>query len=194
MSILQNKVTDIAQDQKETATKNRAKGLGFWYINFSEVSPRAESLNIIPEEIAKELDIICFFSIQKKIRIAVVNENDGLVKNYIQKLKWDWFSVNINLCTKESIEIAFKNYEKYRKNTIESNIKIEKKESVLSNEEKLEEPSSKKNKTWHNLLDEIFSEALSRRTSDIHIEPQEKTSIIRLRIDWELNKFKKINK
>ena len=189
MAWLQNKIGDIAQEQKEQALAAKAAELGFGYINFENTSIKLESLSIIPEEIAKDLSIICFFSVQKKIRIAVVNESDIRVKNYIAKLKSEGYSVNINLCTIESLGTALAYFDKTRETKIEKKISL----SV----DNTENTDTKQKKTdsefkWHDLLNNVYVEALKGRASDIHFEAWEENALVRLRIDWILQDLKQI--
>jgi len=56
-------------------------------VNFARARVQLESLRVLSEKEAKELNALCFFSIQKKIRLAVVDENDSRVRTLIDKLK-----------------------------------------------------------------------------------------------------------
>jgi len=203
MNNLLNKFQNINQEEKEKSIANKAQSLWFWYVNFIEIKIQKESLEIIPEETARRLWIVCFFSIQKKLRIAIINENNLEVKNYLQKLKAEWFAININLASEESLEIALEAYKGIKKKReANENIEIKKDEKNQKNEENEEIENKKipekKDKTWafefQELLKDIYIWAIKNKASDIHIEPFSEKTIIRLRVDWWLMNFREITK
>lgn len=191
MVSLQNKITSIWRADKEKAIEKKAKDKWFWYVNFENTKVQIDALYIIPEEIAIELGIVCFFVIQKKIRIALVNENDFKIKGYIEKLKWQWYSLNINLCSKESMQKALKEYWKIKKEKIETKIETEESEWQW---DFFTESVNRDYWNVQDLLNELHAESIKFRASDIHIETLEDSTKIRFRIDWNLHDYKQINR
>ena len=189
---LQSKIWDINLGQKEEALEKKAKKMWFNYVNFSRVKIQLEALNIIPELVARELSIICFFAVQKKIRIAVVDENDRRVKDYISKLKWEGKNVNINLCSAEGMEIALTQYDKIRKIKVDDT-KLEVEEDHKVKRDLKEDVTSNWESWAHEILNDIYKKSIEYRASDIHIEISEDKSLIRFRIDWLMQKYKEID-
>lgn len=191
---LQTKIWDIALEQKEQALEAKAKDIWFGYVNFAHTKVQLEALNIIPLENARELKMVCFFIVQKKIRIALVNEYELWVKDYISKLKWEWYSVNINLCSDESFYIALQYYDKISKKTVEKDLHVEEDTSVRESEIFSEEKVENTEFQGQEFLNTLYKQSIHLNASDLHIEPQEKDVRIRFRIDWILRTYKEIEK
>ena len=195
MTKLQSKIWDIVLEQKEEALEKKASEIWFNYVNFARARVQLESLRVLSEKEAKELNALCFFSIQKKIRLAVVDENDSRVRTLIDKLKWQWYNVNINLCTQESMDIALKEYDKIRKKSLEKELKVdETKEDLKTSVQKDEDNQDVlESDQSHDVLNDLYKKAISFRASDLHIEPGENWVTIRFRVDWVMQKYREID-
>ena len=204
MSLVKN-IKEINQQEKESVLEEKARELWLWYINFLEAKVQVSALNNIDKKISEKLQIICFFAVKNKIRIWVVNFENTDVKLFIQELKNKWFAININLISEESFKIAFWFY-----NEIKEKVEFDEKISDVKKEEKKSE-NFEKNSFWEEknlknpekifldgkenffedkkFLKNLYSEALDLWASDLHFEAWENSALIKIRINWDLQKF-----
>ena len=183
-------MTAINQEFKEREIKSRAEKAGLGYINLLEFPINPDVLNIIPKDISIVADIIPFYRIGKKIRVAVTDEKNEKSDEVIAFLK-KRFEIEKYLCSPESLEFAQKNYEKkfYREEEeirawVDENAEITI-EQELENAKKLPEKMRElKSDRALNLLHEL---ALKLKISDVHFQPTENESVtVRARIDGVL--------
>lgn len=155
------------------------------YINAEKLNINPDFLKIIEEKNAKQGEIFSFFKVGKKIRLAMVNYNNPKTIEVIENLKKEGYEVNINIISQSSLQDGLEQYQYIRKqapkiiqHNIEIDVDIEK--SIHSGK-----PAD--------IMNDIFIKALSEGASDIHLEPGEKKSIIRYRIDGILRKIIEID-
>ncbi len=176
--------------EKETLAK--ARELGISYINVSKTPINPDLLFIIEPETAKKAMIMPFFSVGKRLRVAVVDPNNPETKKVIDDLKKQKYLININLASEEGLKEAFKLYDsdQYK---VKKKVETEYKEKeVKSYEEELVQLSKLREKVESVAAEEavqlINVGAIKTGASDIHYEPEEKSIRVRFRIDGVLHK------
>ncbi len=183
---------------KERATIDRAKQLNMQYINISVTPINPDLLKLVPPETVKKALIMPFFKIGKKVRIAVADPENPVTKTALQELINNGYELNINLASDVGILEAARLYEgeQYKvKKVIETKISEDK---IKAYEEEIKQLGDLKN-----TLPTISSEeavylisvgALKTGASDMHLEPEEKSTRVRFRIDGVLHKIFDIEK
>jgi len=180
----------INQEFKEREVEERSRGLGLGYINLLETQINPDILNLIPKDISIVAEIIPFFRVGKKIRVALVNENNEKTKEVIKLLERR-FEIDQNLCSVDSLTFAQKNYEKkfYREEEevrawVEEDGEISLEEELKRAKEIPVKMREMKSDRALNLIHEIV---LKLHISDIHFQPVEADRIvIRGRLDGVL--------
>ncbi|HIQ56744.1 TPA: type II/IV secretion system protein [Candidatus Gracilibacteria bacterium] len=188
---INNAMSEINTEFKERETKKKAKNLHIKYINLSKLPINDDFLRLISEEESVAGKIITFFQIGKKLRIATPTPFKKRTKEIIQNLKNQNYSVDINLCSKESLLIAQKKYNKIKKrdrSVEEINAEILENAKNISDELQNLSHLSEKFKTINAdlALAIINRTAIRFNASDIHIESLTKKTQIRARIDGTL--------
>lgn len=183
---------------KERATIEKAKQLNMQYINISVTPINPDLLKLLTPEIARSALIMPFFKIGKKVRIAVVDQENPLTKAALKDLIDKGYELNINLASDDGILEAVKLYEseQYKvKKAIDTRLSEDKIKAYEQEIQQLEDLKTK--------LSSISSEeavylvsvgALKTGASDIHLEPEEKSTRVRFRIDGVLHKIFDIDK
>lgn len=187
-----NKMKKIFTKEKEREAKDNADNFGMSYYDLKGFPINSEALSIIPEKDAAELKAICFFLGASDARVATTNPDNPKLKELIAKISKD-YHVNTVLyfVSQASFDFAFKLYEtlpKIRKmvggvEITEEEIKKYSKEisTFKDLDKKLAEV------TITDMLTLIIAAAIKARSSDIHVEAEEKGIKIRFRIDGLLN-------
>jgi type IV pilus assembly protein PilB len=141
--------------------------LKFPFIILAKLTIPPDIFNIIPEKMARRKKIIPFAKDPAKgIKIAMADPSDRELIQMISKKIG--LPVEIYLATEQDIANALKIYRKDLQKTFDQLIKSS------------EVPMSK-------IVDLLINYAAQDKASDVHIEPQEKESLVRFRIDGILH-------
>ncbi|MFA6215720.1 MAG: GspE/PulE family protein [Patescibacteria group bacterium] len=187
-----DKIRSIGIADKEREAQAKAAGLGFQYIDLKGFPISPETLVVLSEDESRELKTICFFRGANDIRLASVDPKDPRLVSVIARLAKDFHSdVKIYLVTQYSFDMAYRLYQtlpKIRKFvsgveiTEEAINRYEKEIKTFQDlNQKLQEVSIT------DMLTLIIAAAIKARSSDIHIETEEKGIKIRFRVDGILH-------
>lgn len=144
------------------------------YANLNSKPPNHEQVLKIPEELAKKYRIVLLREDAENLILATDNPKDPYIISEIKKLAGPK-NIFLNYALTEDIDVAFLHYLKPLKTRFIEIIKNEKKVAP-------------------EIVEEIFKDALTYKTSDIHFEPQEKEVVVRFRIDGILHESGRIPK
>ncbi|MFH1749773.1 MAG: GspE/PulE family protein [bacterium] len=172
--------------------QNKAKNLGYPYLNLVGKHIPPKPLSIIPKVIAQKHKITPYTIQGNKLWIAAVNPEDHeMTAQILQLLKPHNLDMAIAIISETSLRYALKSYDfvvvskpmsdtaeisKGTEETIKQEIK-----SVANLKARLCQSSTSQ------VLDVLISGAIQVKASDIHIEPKENTARIRFRIDGFLH-------
>lgn len=145
----------------------------FPFVDLSKVFITEEVSNIIPEKMARKYKIIPFTRDNEGIKIAMSDPQNTDIQKMIEKKTGE--KVIAFFATERDIYNALHVYRKELQDTFDKLIK-EANAAGPTNEA----PIAK-------IVDLIITNAYQDKTSDIHIEAQEKNSLVRFRIDGILH-------
>jgi type IV pilus assembly protein PilB len=148
-----------------------AEFYGVPYADLNSRPPGSELVALIPEDVARDLEVVVFQKDDKKILVATSDpEHPDLKKKLESSLGKDF---KIAFSISEDIQNSFVHYRK-------------------SLETRFSQLSASGIRMVADLLETIFADAALLRASDIHIEPHEKQTLVRFRIDGVLHDAGKI--
>ncbi|MFA5021770.1 MAG: GspE/PulE family protein [Patescibacteria group bacterium] len=187
-----DKMKSIGAKEKEREAQVNASMTGFQYIDLKGFPISAETISLISEEQSKELQAICFFVGPNDIRIGAVDPTNEKLQGIIAKLAKEYRAeVGVYLISQNSYNFAFQLYRTIPKirrfvggvEITEDDIKKYEKEILTFKDldEKLKEISIT------DMLTLVIAAAIKSRSSDIHIEAEEKGIKVRFRIDGILH-------
>jgi len=155
-----------------------AEELNFPFIDLRKEGISDEVLKIIPEIVAKTQEVIVFDKTKKGLKVAMANpENYEMVK-WLEKKTGE--EIEVYYATSSSIRETLRFYRK--------GIKEEFADIVKTQLEKIKETEAKvEDVPIIRIVDTIIEYAYENRASDIHIEPLEKETRVRFRIDGILH-------
>lgn len=186
----QQQIAGMKQEAKEKDIQEKAKRMGYPYVNLLHFSVNPDLKSFIPQEKAVKAKAAAFFKSGKKVRLAVLNPDLPATKALSTELKIKGNDVTVIVCSPESLENAHKIYareEKEKHGKLVEAVIV--KEAVTAAEE-IEHLEALKEKIEHAPFDEALTliqvGAYSARASDIHFQPQGKEVLVRFRIDGVL--------
>jgi len=177
----------------EDFVKAKAEFLNLPYASLIYNEVPEEVLNSIPSEVAENYRVICFAKENNKLSVALTNPDNYQAMEAISFLanKNNW-QVDYYLVSEASFINVFRQYKKFNRE-ISSALKIKEQEdeeegtdkASLDDEMSFEEMV--KNAPVAKIVHEIIKHAVEAGASDIHIEPLEKETRVRYRIDGILH-------
>jgi len=199
------KIKRLLIKEEEEVTQILAQKYGIPYINLINVTIELDYLKLIPEDKAREASIVVFSGTGKQINVGLKKPNLQLAQNLLKKLTEDGYKVQTYLISSKSLEKALSRYKEVpefiqtTRGTV--NISTEAMEEFLSQTntlDRLKELFDKRNESGETrkisqLLEIMISGALKTDASDIHIEPHEDKTKLRLRIDGVLHDILEFN-
>lgn len=188
----EEKMAEIALKEKEKVAASKAAALGFPYINLKGFPISPETLTSIPKELAEALKVICFLNTGTEIRIGAVDPTQPQVQELLPSLE-DKFHAHgaIYLISEESFRTAFKLYatlpviKKMVSGVEITEADLLKFEKEIRNFKELHEKIQRA--TITDIVTMVIATSIQARSSDIHIEAEEKDIKVRFRIDGILH-------
>jgi len=156
-----------------------ADEIGIPFINLQKVEIDKNVLDIVPEIVAKEQEIIVFQRTKEGLEVAMSNPENLEIKEFIEKKTGE--KVFPHFATKKDIIAALKYYRK--------EIKEEFEDLIGKDIEEFEKADTRAPQSLPitKIVDLILNYGYENRASDIHLEPYAKKTILRYRIDGILH-------
>lgn len=184
--------TEINREFQEKSVLKEAGDLGLPYINIGKTPLNPDFLKLLDYEVAAKSRVIPFFKVGKKLRVAVQDLNSAETKAALESLRARGFETNVNLASASGIDEALKIYnqtQKYKKLDIVENVE---EKSIRTYEKEIaglkDLPLKLDTVTAGEGLNLLNIGAMKTGASDIHYEPEDKTVVVRFRIDGVLHK------
>lgn len=161
-------------------------------IDLSKYKIDTSVINLIPEKIAKQYKLIPISKLGNTLTIAMSDPTNIIAMDDIKALTN--YTIDLVISTDQDVESAITNYYGGTKETEISRLMaegrgIEESLEVVEDEEKIditEVSAESKKAPIVKVVSMILNEALTKRASDVHIEPQEKALRVRYRVDGRL--------
>lgn len=164
------------------------KSLELRYIDVDTLKINREALNLIPMEISRRYSILPFKITENNLQLI---SSENLNANIIEELKFiSKRNIEAFKGDKEKIiNLIYKNYEvnEVKEAVHKLNDTKDKSNQKLIKQENLNSPIIK-------IVNYIINEAILKKSSDIHLEPNDQNVIIRFRMDGVLYRIQEIPK
>lgn len=158
------------------------------YVSLLEKEVDTKVLNIVSKESAENYKIICFEKKDNKIKVGLVDPENLKAIEAVNFLAKDAnLKVEFYLISEESFNKIFKQYQSFQQE-ISSALEVKAQEQELAQLDKDQDFEQViKTAPVTKMVSVIFRHAVEGRASDIHIEPFQKESRVRYRIDGVLH-------
>ncbi len=195
----EEEISSIREREEEDVAQILSQKYGIAYVDLSSQEIDNEALRVIPEEEARAAEAVAFAKNAKTISLAVHNPNNPALLKLKDGLVAREFTLNEFLVSKKSLDKAFARYKDLLFST-ESKVGV----FTLAPEtlKKITDEIKTKSALKQDLdsitalksldrishtLETIFAGAFALRSSDIHFEPSEDKTLLRLRVDGILS-------
>jgi len=175
----------------EDLAKYKAEVYGLKYRSLVGVKIPDQVLNLIPAEVAENYKIICFEVAGNKMRVGLADpENFKAIEAIAFLAKGDNLQPEYFLVSAPGLDNALKHYKSLGKE-VSRELKFKEEEEASerskkkTKEEEVEEIT--KSAPVSKIVSVVIRHAVEGRASDIHIEPMQKESRVRYRIDGILH-------
>ncbi|MFH1837002.1 MAG: GspE/PulE family protein [Candidatus Omnitrophota bacterium] len=181
----------LISDEDLLTIVSRVMGVPFLDVSRIELDP--DIMDSIPEKLLKRHLIIPLSKIGNDLTIVIANPADVLAIDDIKAISG--CNIKLALATHKNIQETLQSFYKTEEESLTEIITDEKGEDQDSvefvsggdDEDIAEIAKESKEAPIIKMVDLIISEALKKRASDIHIEPQENILRIRYRVDGQLH-------
>lgn len=195
----QNKrLEELRHSEEETLVEMLSGKYDIPYMDLSRSSINTDSLRLIPEATAREVEAAIIDQVGKKLTVAVHSPNKPQVADLIQNLKERGYSSQIVMVSTQSLNRAWDMY-KDISFTVETKAGVidmsgDEIQKLLKDMHSLEDVKNQIEEVTHmkksyrisRILEVMLSGAIVVDSSDIHIEPEEAYVRIRYRLDGVL--------
>ncbi len=185
--------------QREEEVQKAAEAAGRKYINLKGFPMSQEALRLVEEPKARELKAFCFFSAQEEIRMAAVDPENPAMLEMLKAIEQENHSTGVVYqISEESFNIGMERYKTLPK-VIEFKDEVSISEETLAKYKKeISSPEALgeilKSASITDVVAIVVAAALGMKTSDIHIEAEEKRIAVRFRVDGVLQEITEIPK
>ncbi|PIS42163.1 MAG: hypothetical protein COT24_05090 [Candidatus Kerfeldbacteria bacterium CG08_land_8_20_14_0_20_40_16] len=189
---LKHKIEEIEIKEKEKLVAEKASPLGLSCISLKGFPIEPEALSLIPEEKAKAIKAVCFLRTEEELRIGVVDPANPEISKIIGEFKEKFPRLNteLYLISEYSLQQALKLYAaipKIKKVIAGVEISGEELNKYRAEIKSFRELNNKLKKvSLTEMVTIILAGAIQARSSDIHIEAEEKDIKVRYRVDGVL--------
>lgn len=194
----QQKLDLLRQKEEEDLAKLLSEKYGLPYIDLSGITIDTDGLRLLPEEKSKKTKSAIFDLSGKRIRLAVLSPRKEETAYLIKELEDRGYVVNPFVVSNQSLNKAWSRYEdiSFATQSKAGSLDISDKDieefidkvRSISDVKKLIDDVLKMEKSFRisKIVEIVLASAISTKSSDIHVEPQENDAKIRFRLDGVL--------
>ena len=185
------KVKNIVNTEELVRVKAQALNLPYQSLEHEKIIDKA--LNVIPIKVAENYKIICFAKDNKKIKVGITDPDNFKAIEAVDFLaKEEGLKVEYYLVSDQSFDNIFKQYKTLTKEistALETRAEEEAEAltKIKQEEKKIDIDEVIKSAPVAKIVSVVIRHAVESKASDIHIEPLQKESRVRYRIDGVLH-------
>lgn len=197
--VLFSKIVSLEKKGREQEAERVASAQGLPYIALKGFPISPDALRLIPEDQAREMQVVCFFFNGPEMRIGAVNPTSKEIEELVFQLgERNKTHAALYQISEESFIAALELYKALPKiKPIVKGVQIKEEElakyqAEMSSTEDIQKVIASANIT--DVLAIVIAAALKLDSSDIHIEAEERGIIVRFRVDGVLQDVANIDK
>jgi len=192
------KLDYIRKKEEEDLAMVLSQKYGIGFANLTAVNINAEALGLVPEEEARQSEIAVFQKKGNVAHVALRTPNSSLAQKSIRELEQRGFKVVPYMVSHASLEHAWEHYKdlsfavqtEFGVLTVSEDA-VAKLRDTLTTFAKIQDEivstlALKQQYRVTRILEIVIGGALANKASDVHIEPRERTTQLRFRIDGVL--------
>jgi type IV pilus assembly protein PilB len=187
----EHKIEMVRRKEEEEDIKKSAVLFGLPYTNLAFKSVERSALELIGEQDARKANLAVIYKKGGSLQIALINPKNPYAKKIIERLEKEFQDVSLFIVSPHSLKKAWAGYVRDEsKEKISGEVAVspqalkefrEEIRTILDLKDAAEQLSRQKNVSL--VVELLLAGALALDASDIHIEPEEESIRLRLRID-----------
>ncbi len=193
-----SQIESLRKKEEEELAQILSRKYGVEYVDLSGITINTDALRLIPEDRARATKCATFKMVGKILSIAVQSPNKEDVKKLIKELEEKEYRVNVYMVSLASLEKAWDRYKdlSFAMATKAGSLDISSDEiqdlsskvKTIADIQKLVDDTIAVKRVYRvsKIIGIIMAGAISLGASDIHIEPEEKITRLRYRLDGVL--------
>src|SRR3989344_8655389 len=193
------KLAEVREREEEDVARILSEKYGIAYVNLALKQIDNDALRLIPETAARAAEVIAFAKTAKQLSLAVHNPNNPELKKVTDELTERGFVPTTYLVSKKSLDKALGRYRELSLTTESKSGVFTVNQEMLTKltkadasraalQQELDTVAEEKSlERISRILEVILAGAFALRASDIHFEPSEEKTLLRLRIDGLLS-------
>ena len=201
----EQKVKTLLIQEEEELAMILSEKYGLHYADLSVVVINTDALRLMPEKEARVANLAVFDSVGKKLSVAIISPNAEETKLTLKSLEDRGYTLNVYMVSKMSLEKAWSRYKdlSFAMETKAGSIDVSNDEIANLLKEvrtiddiriKIQEVlSMKKSSKISRIVEIVMAGAVATGSSDIHVEPEEKSVRLRYRLDGVLQDILQID-
>ncbi|MBI2108987.1 MAG: type II/IV secretion system protein [Parcubacteria group bacterium] len=195
----QNKQLEILRrSEEEDVVKILSQKYGIPYLDLGSIPINTDALRLIPEEESREAEAAGFKLVGKKIFVAVLSPKKERTLMALKELERKGYEPLLNLVSRQGLERAWERYKEisFAEETEAGVLEISSQKlssfveelGTIEDLKKLITETMGSSTKYHvsHILEILIAGGMATEASDIHIEPEETSAKLRLRLDGVL--------
>ncbi len=174
---------------------------GVSYVSLAKTHPEVQALELLPEKVMRQHQVVPLLQDGSKLTLAMVNPNNLLALDDI-KYRLKGVQIKPVVCTEDDFQhfmetvYARRKDEQHEENEehadqtfIESEVDLSNLDVMIETSEDINDLDLAKqaqDAPIVQLANQVLAKCIKRRCSDVHIEPQDKNIVVRYRLDGVL--------
>ncbi|MEK7579167.1 MAG: type II/IV secretion system protein [Patescibacteria group bacterium] len=189
------KYDQLREKEEEDALQNLSQKYGIPYVDLTTTPINTDALILLAESTARTAEVAVFNRLNKEIDVAMHSPEGEAAREVVMDLEARGFSVNTYLASKKSLTFAWDRFKdiqfasESKKGMLD--VSSEDINTFIKDVHTVEDVRRFIEETVHlkkafrtsRIVEVLLASALATRSSDIHIEPEEKQVRLRMRLD-----------
>lgn len=202
----QNKLlNDLRVADEESLTQQIANETGVPYVDLTSITINNDALRLLDEATARKAEMAVYAMISKKVEIAVKSPLNALTIDQVNELEKKGFETNLHMASLRSLEKAWGRYKDLSQSEFGKggllDISDENLQEIVANVHKNEDVTERLHTIFEErdshqiskIMETVFGSAIALKSSDVHFEPEETFTRLRLREDGVLQEITSID-
>lgn len=188
----QSVISLLSQDKvidEETLSRAIAKISGVNYVNLTNAAINQEVLTLLPEEIAERFMAVPIAEVENRIAVAMVDANNVQAVDYLANIIGR--PLKVYMSSESGIRQVLSQY-KTDLSSVDEAAEASRAEQSMRDDRSIK--TIVQDSPISRALSTILEYAVKTRSSDVHIEPLEKSLKIRIRVDGVLREIMELAK
>ncbi len=199
------RLEEFHKKEEEDLVSILAGRYGLPYLDLSGIAINGDALKLVPEETAREVGLAPFQVTGKKLKVAILSPKNDKVKAIVDDMTRKGYLVTLYMSSRGSLEKAWKVYKEVSFATKTEagvfDVSSDEINSLLSEVTGMDDlnrfineiTTGGKSHKISRMLEIILAGSIALSASDIHIEPEEKRTRLRFRLDGVLQDLSFLN-